>query len=64
VLVLTRRKSERLLIGDDIVLTVIRIGPNSVRLGIDAPAHTVIIREELTQRLPPITEDYDQETQE
>lgn len=51
-LVLSRKTSERIFIGrpgeDTLVtLTVIRIGPNNVRIGIDAPDELAIIREEL-----------------
>lgn len=47
-LVLSRKAGERILIGEDVKITVIRIGPNSVRIGIDAPGSTNIIREELS----------------
>lgn len=50
-LVLSRKPGERILIGDEITLTVIRVGPNAVRLGIDAPEHLNIIREELRTEL-------------
>lgn len=46
-LVLSRKPGERILIGDDIALTVVRIGPNTVRLGIEAPRDMNIVREEL-----------------
>lgn len=46
-LVLSRKVSEKILVGDDVVITVVRIGPNLVRLGIDAPGHMNIVREEL-----------------
>jgi carbon storage regulator len=46
-LVLSRKPGERILIGPDVKITVIRIGPNSVRIGIDAPGHLNIVREEL-----------------
>jgi len=46
-LVLSRKPNDRILIGDDIVVKVIRIGPNNVRLGIDAPTDVKIFREEL-----------------
>lgn len=47
ILVLSRKKSERILIGDEIAITIVRIGPNSVRIGIDAPKTMNIVREEL-----------------
>lgn len=46
-LVLSRKMGERILVGDDVVVTVVRIGPNSVRLGIEAPREMNIVREEL-----------------
>lgn len=46
-LVLSRKMSERILIGDEIVITVVRIGPNSVKIGIDAPKTMNIVREEI-----------------
>jgi carbon storage regulator len=38
--------SERILIGDSITITLVRIGPNSVRIGIDAPKEMNIKRTE------------------
>lgn len=52
-LVLSRKTGERIMIGDKITLTVVRIGPNNVRLGIEAPRDLNIVREELK---PPETE--------
>ena len=49
-LVLSRKAGERILIGDDIKITIVRIGPNTVRLGIDAPGHLNIVREELCEK--------------
>ncbi len=46
-LVLSRKPGERILIGNDVTVTVVRVGPNTVRLGIEAPAHLNIVREEL-----------------
>jgi carbon storage regulator len=46
-LVLTRKLNERFLIGDQIVVTVVRIGNGSVRLGIEAPPEMPVIRKEL-----------------
>lgn len=47
VLVLSRRKSEVIRIGEDIRIMIVRIGPNSVRVGIDAPRNLNVVREEL-----------------
>lgn len=51
-LVLSRKPGERILIGDDVTVTIVRIGPNTVRLGIDAPRDTNIVREELCIEVP------------
>lgn len=48
-LVLSRKVGERILIGNDIIITVVRIGPGTVRIGIDAPVSLNIVREELKQ---------------
>lgn len=48
-LVLSRKVGERILIGDGIVVTVVRIGPNSVRLGVAADKGLKILRDELEQ---------------
>jgi carbon storage regulator len=46
-LVLSRRQSERIRLGNSIVLTVIRISGDKVRLGIEAPPSVVVLRDEL-----------------
>ena len=46
-LVLSRKPGERILIGDDVTITLVRIGPNNVRIGIEAPREMNIVREEL-----------------
>jgi carbon storage regulator len=46
-LVLSRKVGERILIGDKIAVTVVRVGPGIVRLGVEAPHELSIIREEL-----------------
>jgi len=48
-LVLSRKPGEKILIGDNVTITIVRIGPNTVRLGIDAPRDMNIVRDELTQ---------------
>ena len=51
-LVLSRKPGERIMIGDDVTVTIVRIGPNNVRLGIEAPREMNIVREELRERVP------------
>lgn len=46
-LVLSRKPGERILIGNDIVVTVVRFQGGTVRLGIEAPREFAVIREEL-----------------
>lgn len=47
-LILSRRSGESITIGDDIRITITRIIGNQVRIGIDAPKHVKILRDELT----------------
>jgi carbon storage regulator len=46
-LVLSRKIGERILVGDQVIITVTAIGGARVRLGITAPPHVSIRREEL-----------------
>ena len=46
-LVLSRKVGERILIGDSISVTVVRVTGGGVRIGIEAPAELPVIREEL-----------------
>ena len=46
-LVLSRKAGERILIGENISVTVVKLTSGGVRLGIEAPAEMPIIREEL-----------------
>jgi carbon storage regulator len=46
-LVLTRKKGERIHFGEGIVLTVLGLKGGQVRLGIDAPADVAILRGEI-----------------
>ena len=46
-LVLTRKLMERLYIGDDICVTVVRLEGGQVRLGIEAPRNISVVRAEL-----------------
>ncbi|HHW69913.1 MAG TPA: carbon storage regulator CsrA [Clostridiales bacterium] len=46
-LVLTRKRDEEILIGDDIIISVVSIDGDRVRIGIDAPEEFTILRAEL-----------------
>jgi carbon storage regulator len=46
-LVLSRKPNESIILGDSIVVTVLRIEGNKVRLGIQAPSNVPILRREL-----------------
>jgi carbon storage regulator len=48
-LVLTRKRGERILIGDDIVITIIDTKGDNVRIGIDAPSGVRIHRAEIVE---------------
>jgi carbon storage regulator len=50
-LVLSRKIGERILIGDKISVTVVRIAGNAVRIGVEAPADLTVLREELKTEL-------------
>jgi carbon storage regulator len=50
-LVLSRKVGEKILIGDNISVTVVRLGPGIVRLGVEAPHDLTIVREELKDSL-------------
>jgi carbon storage regulator len=46
-LVLSRHVGEKIMIGEDVVVTVIEIRGDKVRLGIDAPKEVAVHREEV-----------------
>ena len=50
-LVLSRKVGERILIGDNISVTVVRISGGGVRLGVEAPPEMAVIRQELQERV-------------
>lgn len=50
-LILTRRIGETVMIGDDVSLTVLAVKGNQVRVGIDAPRHIAVHREEIYERV-------------
>jgi len=45
-LILTRKEGEKIRIGEQVILCVLKIRGNKVRLGIQAPSETLIQREE------------------
>lgn len=47
-LVLTRKQSESIQIGEDVVIKVIRTGKGSVKIGIEAPRDVRVVRGELS----------------
>jgi carbon storage regulator len=51
VLILTRRVGESIVIGDDVVVTVVEVRGDSVRIGIDAPRSVDVHREEVYREL-------------
>jgi carbon storage regulator len=46
-LVLSRKVGEKILVGDNIVLTVVKVDRNQIRLGIEAPKEVSVFREEI-----------------
>ena len=46
-LILSRKAGERIKLGDSIVLTVVGVSGDKVRVGIQAPANVLVLREEL-----------------
>jgi len=48
-LVLSRKKNERIMIGDDIILMVVEIRGDKIKIGIEAPASVAVDREEVRE---------------
>jgi carbon storage regulator len=51
-LVLSRKESQRIRLGDSIVVTIVKISGDKVRIGIEAPSEVLVLRDELEQRHP------------
>ena len=49
-LVLSRKESERIRLGNNIVVTVVRVSGDRVRIGIEAPPEVIVLRDELQPR--------------
>jgi carbon storage regulator len=50
-LILTRRVGESVVIGEDVTVTVLGVKGNQVRIGINAPKHVAVHREEIFERI-------------
>ena len=51
-LVLSRKESQRIRLGDSIVITIVKISGDKVRVGIDAPSNVLVLRDELEAHEP------------
>ncbi|KXS33889.1 MAG: Carbon storage regulator [Idiomarina sp. T82-3] len=51
-LILSRRASEKVTIGNDITVTVCRVKHDQVKLGIDAPTGVVVMRDDAVAQAP------------
>lgn len=49
-LVLSRKESQRIRLGDSIVVTIVKISGDKVRVGIEAPSDVLVLRDELEVR--------------
>ncbi len=50
-LILTRRVGETLMIGDEVTVTVLGVKGHQVRIGVNAPKHVAVHREEIYHRI-------------
>ena len=57
-LVLTRKKSEMIHIGDHIVIKVISTGRGKVKIGIEAPGEVRVMRAEMLTQSPPHSDEH------
>ena len=48
-LILSRRPGESISIGDDVLVSVIGVSGDRVKVGIEAPQHILILRQELCE---------------
>ncbi|HEY3787653.1 MAG TPA: carbon storage regulator [Urbifossiella sp.] len=50
-LVLTRKPGEQIIIGNNIRLTVVSVGPGRVKIGIEAPSNVRVDRQEIFDKI-------------
>lgn len=50
-LILSRRIGEKLIIGDNVTVTILAVKGNQVRIGIEAPRNVRVDREEIHERI-------------
>lgn len=50
-LVLSRHRDEKIMIGDDVVITIVDIRGDKVRLGIEAPGNVAVHRQEVYEAI-------------
>jgi carbon storage regulator len=55
-LVLSRKVGERILIGDHVAVTIVRVSQGTVRIGIEAPKGMPIVREEIKHQRQDVAE--------
>ena len=53
-LVLSRKVGERILIGDNVAVTIVRVSQGTVRIGVEAPTGVPIVREEIQHQRQPV----------
>lgn len=50
-LIISRKKGESILIGDDIEISIMKIDDNTVKIGINAPQQVTILRKEIYEKV-------------
>ena len=46
-LVLSRKETQRIRVGDSIIVTIVKVAGDKVRVGIEAPSDVLVLRDEL-----------------